>query len=324
MNVESRPLALDDKVTFDRVFGAGSYIVCYSASFNPYPDTQVYIDNTNINILSADGDYLVHISFRRAEDQIVFNSHEAGSPWGDEEHVSLAGVFNKTDVTIAIRLEDTLYQVYVNDSIVHTYNKRIIKDAQAVSYEANSEPVFTNPIGVSVATPEDTSQIKRVPATSYEKAYFNLTAEDVAAQSEAEPFDYVIVGSGIGGGILAADLLDKNKLVSTSVSITSAQSASHFARSIWNISAVQALAKDPEIRSKRILVIERGNLLFNTHSLNMPRPTNRGTYGQMNDLFYNHFKHDWDMSDATRKIWKGGPVYCLGGRSAVWGLFSPR
>ncbi|KAF5536591.1 FAD NAD(P)-binding domain-containing protein [Fusarium napiforme] len=56
----------------------------------------------------------------------------------------------------------------------------------------------------------------------------------------------------------------------------------------------------------------------------MPRPTSRGTYGQMNDLFYNHFKENWEMDDKTRGIWKGGPVYCLGGRSTVWGLFSPR
>jgi hypothetical protein len=80
----------------------------------------------------------------------------------------------------------------------------------------------------------------------------------------------------------------------------------------------------PDNRAKRILVIERGGLLFNTHSLNTPRPTSRGKYGQMNDLFYNHFKVQYDMDEETAKIWKGGAVYCLDGRSTVWGLFAPR
>ncbi|RYP44511.1 hypothetical protein DL768_009032 [Monosporascus sp. mg162] len=300
MDVESRPLHLAEKITFDRVFDAGSHIVFYSSSFNPYPDTQVYIDNTSVNVLSAEDDTLLHVSFRRAENQIVFNSMKTGDAWGNEERVSLQGVFNKTDVTIAIRLEANCYQV------------------------CNSQSVFTNPIGVVVATPEETTPIKRIPAVSYEKAYFTLTAEEVAKKSEDQPFDYVIIGSGIGGGILAADLLDKNKRVSASKSDFSAQSTSHIARSIFDPSSAHALAKDPDDRTKRILVIERGNLLFPTHSLNMPRPTNRGTYGQMNDLFYNHFKYDWEMNDETRKIWKGGPVYCLGGRSTVWGLFAPR
>ncbi|KAF7340711.1 FAD/NAD(P)-binding domain-containing protein [Mycena sanguinolenta] len=30
------------------------------------------------------------------------------------------------------------------------------------------------------------------------------------------------------------------------------------------------------------------------------------------------------MDEETAKIWKGGAVYCLGGRSTVWSLFSPR
>lgn len=322
MDMESRSLFLRQEITFDRIDDAGSYIVFYSPSFNPFPDEKVYIDNTSVNVRSAEHDILLHVSFRRAENQIVFNSRETNGNWGPEERVSLQGVFNKTDVTIAIRLENDRYEVLINDSIIHTYKKRIIKDARAVSYECNSQSVFADPIGVLVLSPE--SPIKRTPAVSYEKAYFPLTAGGVAEKSEDEPFDYVIIGSGIGGGILAADLLEKNRLVSASSSNFSAQPTSRIVRSIFDPSSARALAKDPDNRVKRILVIERGHLVFPTHSLNMARPTNRGTYGQMNDLFYNHFKQDWEMTDETRKIWKGGPVYCLGGRSTVWGLFCPR
>ncbi|KAK3307668.1 FAD/NAD(P)-binding domain-containing protein [Chaetomium strumarium] len=121
--------------------------------------------------------------------------------------------------------------------------------------------------------------------------------------------------------MLAADLLDKNRRVSAGFS---SQATTYVARSIFNLEAANALVEESDKRTKRILVVERGNLLFPTHSLNMPRPTSRGNYGQMNDLFYNHFKQNWEMDDDTRKIWKGGPVYCLGCRSTVWGLFSPR
>jgi hypothetical protein len=186
---------------------------------------------------------------------------------------------------------------------------------KSISYSTNSRSVFANPITVSVDQPN------KKPATSYQEKYFDLNAADVAAESENQPFDYVIIGSGIGGGILAADLLDKNKAMTTSHSDFTSGSTSNEA-SIWNRGMRLAVGKDD--RTKRILVIERGNLLFNTHSLNMPRPTNRGGKGQMNDVFYEHFKHQWDMDEATKKIWEGGAVYCLGGRSSVWGLFCPR
>ncbi|KAM0541825.1 hypothetical protein ACHAPJ_013074 [Fusarium lateritium] len=319
MDLQTRPLHLGENYDFERVFEAGSFIVLYSETYDKVADLDVYIDNTNVNIRSAQDDILLHISFRRAVNQIVFNSKPSGGNWGEEERVSLMGVFSRTDVTISIRLESDTYEVYVDDSIIKTYKKRIIKDAQKVSYETNSKSVFTDPIGVVVQTPQQASANRAVPASSYEKAYFNLNPKDVAKESKDNPFDYIIIGTGIGGGMLATNLLDKNNRMSASFST---QSATHMARSFFNTS--QEITDDLKNRTKRILVVERGNLLFPTHSLNMPRPTRRGTYGQMNDLFYNHFKHYWEMDDETRKIWKGGPVYCLGGRSTVWGLFSPR
>ena len=77
-------------------------------------------------------------------------------------------------------------------------------------------------------------------------------------------------------------------------------------------------------KPKRILVIEKGGLTFHTHCMNGPRPSNSGTTSQGNDLFFKKFKESVDMDEETAKIWMGGPVYCLGGRGAVWGLFAPR
>ncbi|KAF5590567.1 FAD NAD(P)-binding domain protein [Fusarium subglutinans] len=324
MPSQNRTLKLNSKLSFGKIFEAGSFIVFYSSSYDPVPDTTASIDNTSVNITSADDEDLLHISFRRVENQIVFNSRlkdtQGNLVWGSEERVPLQGVFSKTDVTILVRLEDDVYQVYVDDSIIHSYKKRIRKDARGVSYRANTKSLFTDPIQVQLVTPDAVSDIKLKPATSYEAAYFTLKPEDIAAESEKDPFDYVIIGSGIGGGMLATDLLDKNKRMSSSFS---SQSNNSVTRSSGTCDEAHPIAEDTKERTKRILVIERGNLLFPTHSLNMPRPTSRGTYGQMNDLFYNHFKSNWEMDDETRKIWKGGPVYCLGGRSTVWGLFCP-
>ncbi|KAF5681253.1 FAD NAD(P)-binding domain-containing protein [Fusarium heterosporum] len=325
MALKTELLSLGNSYSFDKILEAGSFILFYSATYNLLPDKSVEIDNTSINVLSSEDDVLLHISFRRAENQIVFNSRLRNYGWGKEERVSFQGVLSKTDATVAVRLETNSYTIYIDDSIIHTYSKRILKDAQRISYQTARESLFTNPIGVVFQTKEQAAddEYKKKPATSYQDAYFPLTPEGMAKESEAEPFDYVIVGSGIGGGILATDLLDKNHLMSRVSASFSAQ-ATKVARSTWSLGAPPVSTDDKKDRTKRILVIERGNLLFPTHSLNMPRPTNRGTYGQMNDLFYNHFKQDWEMDDKTRKIWKGGPVYCLGGRSTVWGLFSPR
>jgi hypothetical protein len=279
------------------------------------------IDNTSVNLLSAEGHELLHVSVRRAENQLCFNARMANSAWGKEERVPLYGVFQQTDTTISVRIDKDAYVVLIDGKIRHTFTKRIDKEVKGVIYRCDNTSVFANPINVSVVLPGAPKPPLTVPASSYQEKYFPLTAAGVAVDSEAEPFDYVIIGSGIGGGILAADLHDKNKRMMTSHSDFGANSTSNEA-SMWNRSMQLAVGKDD--RTKRILVIERGNLLFNTHSLNMPRPTSRGGKGQMNDVFFHDFKHEWDMDQATRDIWEGGAVYCLGGRSSVWGLFCPR
>ena len=52
---------------------------------------------------------------------------------------------------------------------------------------------------------------------SYESAYFQLTVDEIQQESRSEPLDIVVIGSGIGGGVLAASLLEKNRLLTQSV-----------------------------------------------------------------------------------------------------------
>ncbi|KZT38697.1 FAD/NAD(P)-binding domain-containing protein [Sistotremastrum suecicum HHB10207 ss-3] len=141
------------------------------------------------------------------------------------------------------------------------------------------------------------------PPSSFEKAYFTYTADKASKESAAKPFDIAIIGSGIGGGVVAAALQETI---------------------MWN----SKNKKDGE--APRILLIERGGLLFHSHCLNAARPTKRGGYGQHNNAFYNRFKSVFKINDLTELTeksgtdWRGGPLYCLGGRSPVWGLFIPR
>ncbi|CUA72927.1 hypothetical protein RSOLAG22IIIB_10398 [Rhizoctonia solani] len=136
-------------------------------------------------------------------------------------------------------------------------------------------------------------------SVDFERAFFNLT---VAEAQRLGPYDIIVVGTGIGGGVVAADMFATNSKLGD--------------------------------KAKSILVIEKGGLVFHTHCLNTARPEGLGAdRGQQNDSFFALFKEDFNI-DLTggkpagglipKNTWKGGPMYCVGGRSAAWGLFSPR
>lgn len=125
-----------------------------------------------------------------------------------------------------------------------------------------------------------------------------MTIEEAQA---AGPYDVIIVGSGFGGGVLASDLFRTNSKIGDA--------------------------------AQSILLIERGGLVFHSHCLNASRPGGLGKdRGQQNDTFFAMFKDDYDIDtsggasgiDIPQNIWKGGPMYMVGGRSSAWGLFAPR
>jgi hypothetical protein len=108
----------------------------------------------------------------------------------------------------------------------------------------------------------------------------------VAKLSARGHYDYIIVGSGIGGGILAEELVKKQK---------------------------------------RVLLIERGGLVFSTHVCNTARPDySRGAADspEGNELVYGALKATVQTAEGSEP-YIGGPLYCLGGRSNVWGLWCP-
>lgn len=116
---------------------------------------------------------------------------------------------------------------------------------------------------------------------------FTTDLDLVCQLSIQRQYDYVIIGSGLGGGILASKLTDKKM---------------------------------------NVLLIEKGGVTFSTHCLNTSRPHFQigGVLGpsQDNDVVFNANKAKVQTA-AGSDPYVGGPVYCLGGRTTVWGLFAP-
>jgi choline dehydrogenase-like flavoprotein len=133
-----------------------------------------------------------------------------------------------------------------------------------------------------------------VAPTVYEKTFeaqwFQLTPEKAAT----ETYDIIVIGTGMGGGVVAGDLFDTNSRIGNN--------------------------------AKSVLVIEKGGLAFHSHCLNAARPSGYGEdRGQQNDTFFALFKSNYKFKDPNQsKLWKGGPMFNVGGRGAAWGLFCPR
>ena len=130
----------------------------------------------------------------------------------------------------------------------------------------------------------------KIGQKTFEAQWFQLTPEKAAT----ETYDIIVVGTGMGGGVIAGDLFDTNTRVGKN--------------------------------AKSVLVIEKGGLAFHSHCLNAARPSGFGEdRGQQNDTFFALFRNSYKFKDPNQsKEWKGGPMFNVGGRGAAWGLFCPR
>jgi len=121
--------------------------------------------------------------------------------------------------------------------------------------------------------------------------FLKATIQDVCRLCESGFYDFIIVGTGMGGGVLAQSLLENGS-------------------------------------SARVLLIERGGLLFSTHCLNTSRPhwSHNIPAGpsQDNDIVYQSLKEPVNTVTQGSYPYVGGEIYCLGGRGNVWGLYTPK
>ncbi|KAF8244381.1 Galectin-3 [Wilcoxina mikolae CBS 423.85] len=145
-------LPLTETISLNTDFQADGIIVFQSATLdlNPSQTGTNTIDNTAVNLLHS-GDYLLHVSIRRRENAIVFNSRAANGNWGTEERETLDGRFVGPNTTITVYDHGDRYQILFDYHTVHYYNKRIQKNADSISYTINQgqTPPFSNPLAVT-------------------------------------------------------------------------------------------------------------------------------------------------------------------------------
>jgi hypothetical protein len=145
----TKTLPLDTPVWFgDSSAGEGKTVTFMIDFINPTnPQDQV---NTQVNLLSDDEDRLLHISCRRNEHVIVFNSRKAGGEWGKEERVQNHSLWENGTATIGVQVSADTYTCSINYSPIHVYNKRIAKEAKGALYKADQTSSFGNPIKVVI------------------------------------------------------------------------------------------------------------------------------------------------------------------------------
>lgn len=151
-------LPLSQTVNLKSEFIADGIIVFQSATLdlNPSKTGTNTIDNTAVNLLNS-GDNLLHISIRRPENAIVFNTLPANGNWGTEERVTLQGKFVGPNTTITVYDHGDRYQILCDYHTVHYYTKRIKKNVTSVSYTINQgqTPPFSNPLAVTTYSSMD-------------------------------------------------------------------------------------------------------------------------------------------------------------------------
>ncbi|MFO0555752.1 MAG: GMC oxidoreductase [Polyangiaceae bacterium] len=101
---------------------------------------------------------------------------------------------------------------------------------------------------------------------------------------EAHLYDVLVIGSGVGGGVVADQLAD--------------------------------LGAD-------VLVLEAGSALFVTHTANLPRQHQLGRFDKHLWALFDEFRI-YNYVNAPGSEYQGAQAFNLGGRSVFWGGFIPR
>ena len=164
-------------------------------------------DNTSLGLLNNGGDVLLTISCRQRTQTVIYDSRPHGGEWEPEECGSFRGCFQCGRMNIAVIEALICFDVVVDGTLRDTDPKRILLLTIRVRYWTKiyipSTMIWSSPSVVPL----------RPPTKRYDATYFRYTAAQVAEESKNRTFDFIIIGSGIGGGVLASSLLEKNRMI---------------------------------------------------------------------------------------------------------------
>lgn len=113
---------------------------------------------------------------------------------------------------------------------------------------------------------------------------------EVQATHSCNQFKFIIIGSGMGGGMLARQLINNGQ---------------------------------------RVLLIEKGGLEYSTHVLNTSRPhfdhtsTDPSTPARDNEQVFQMNRKPYPIAAGSTTEFGGGAINALGGRSLMWSLETP-
>ncbi|KAF8418148.1 hypothetical protein EV426DRAFT_619983 [Tirmania nivea] len=89
----------------------------------PHPP---YNDNTAINLYDDENNIVLHISIRRTEGDVLFNSRLAAGPWGHEERIPLAERFPRVGIPTIVTIINLAnhYKFLFDSAGVYAFGKR--------------------------------------------------------------------------------------------------------------------------------------------------------------------------------------------------------
>jgi hypothetical protein len=129
-------LELGHSLPFKQQLGRDSVIIVKSPMVDLTLPSARGSDMTQLSITNMDGDVVFHISIRRTQGVIIFNTKPASGQWGPEVKVSLERRFKEKDeATILIHDEGEGYEIFIDWTHVHWFEKRIKATApKAIHY----------------------------------------------------------------------------------------------------------------------------------------------------------------------------------------------
>ena len=145
-------LPITKTIALKSEFKAENIVVFQSAKLDLSPNTGTGFDNTYVEINSADGDILLTVAIRRAQNTIILNTRPADGSWGTEEKVTLEGRFvDGLNTTITVYDHGDRFQVLIDYNTILYYVKRIQKNGTAVSYgiSPDSSSPFSDTLAVT-------------------------------------------------------------------------------------------------------------------------------------------------------------------------------